>query len=90
MALYVAAVHLAGGTESRHIAEVIWMTETFQPGRCKTSEIVSYIEAGNPVRANGGKTVEQVGVVRQADRPAYIQTHAENQWTDVLLSLPRY
>jgi catechol-2,3-dioxygenase len=89
MAIYIAAVHLSGGTEHKHIASVIWVNEgTMQSGLNSTAEMVDFINQGNSVKVGDGKT--KVDVIVVTATPPYIRTVADGKWTDNLLALPRY
>ncbi len=91
MGVYIAAIHMAGGSTHEHVSEVIWMNETsFESGKTLTAEMVKYIDDGNSVRVSDGNTRVSVGVVRERGKAPFLRTYADKKWTDNLLALPKY
>ena len=91
MAVYIAAIHMSGGTEHKHIASCVWVIEkTFKSGITSTGGMVEFIDNGNKVKVSDGTTTASVGVVRPQGGAPYLRAYADQKWTDNLLSLPRY
>jgi hypothetical protein len=90
--IYIAAVHLSGGTQHEHISQLVWMNgSTFGSGIISRAGMVEFIDdKKGDVRASDGKTVAQVGVVHPNVGSAYLRTHKDGKWTDNLLALPQY
>jgi hypothetical protein len=92
MAHYIAAVHMSGGTQHEHIAEVIWMNgSSHVSGKNSTADMVDFIEnKKGDVRVSDGKTEVSVGVVRPQSGKPYLRTYKDKKWTDNLLAVTRY
>lgn len=88
--VYVTAVHMEGGQQHEHIAEVQWQNpQSRDTGRSSRAAMVDFIKNKNgDARVNDGRNEVQVGVVEA--QPPYLRTHADGKWTDNLLALPRY
>lgn len=85
----ITAVHMVGGTQHEHIAEVKWVNrETNAIGSSTREGMVDWIEKGGQATVSDGRNTVAVGVVNAT--PKYIRTHADGKWTDNLLALPRY
>ena len=87
----VTAVHMAGGIRHEHIAAVKWTNpQTSLGGSSTRAEMVKWIrdENGNAKVQGRDGSVAQIGVVNAT--PPYIRTHADGNWNDNLLTLPRY
>ncbi len=85
---YITAVRMSPSTanDHEHISEVRWE----QPGKtdtCTRQAMINFIEKGNAVYVHGSPDA-QVGVVRAT--PPYLRTYADGNWTNNLLSLPRF
>lgn len=88
MATYITAVRMSPTTSNdhQHISEVRYE----QPGTnstCETQAMVDFIRKGNAVSVHGSPDA-QVGVVNVS--PPYLRTYADGDWTNNLLSLPRF
>jgi hypothetical protein len=87
----VTAIHMTGGTRHEHIASVRWNKPgTNESGQSTREVMVDWIRNKSGVahvRGNDG-SVSTVGVVNAS--PPYIRTHADGNWNDNLLALPRY
>jgi hypothetical protein len=91
MAVYVAAVHMSGGTDHQHIASFVWVLEsTYKSGISTLSSMVDYVDGGNEVRVSDGSTTVKAVVVRDTGKAPYLRTFADGKLSDNLLSLPRY
>lgn len=90
--IYVAAIHLSGGTQDEHISQLVWMnSSTHKSGIISRADMVDYVEnKSGDVRASDGETTAQVSVVKPKSGSPYLRTHKDGKWTDNLLSLPHY
>lgn len=88
MSTYITAVRMSPSTanDHEHISEVGW-EQPGEPGTCTRQAMIDFIEKGNAVYVHGSPDA-QVGVVRAT--PPYLRTHADGNWTNNLLSLPRF
>ena len=85
----ITAVHMSGGTQHEHIANVKWKNAgDGNAGENSRQEMVDWIEKGGAAQVTDGRNTADVGVVNAS--PKYIRTHADGKWTDNLLALPRY
>lgn len=87
--IYITAIHLEGGSAHQHIASVRWINSV--DGVSKTSsrtDMVTFIEAKNAVKVGGENGPVSVGVVNGTSK--YLRTYADDEWTNNLLSLPRF
>lgn len=89
---YVTAVHMnSGGADHDHIAQVRWLNvESRVEGIADTAGMVEFIDDGNDVFVEDATGDVPVGVVRPDGRPPHLRTFADGDWTNNLLSLPRY
>lgn len=88
---YITGVHLLGGNQHEHISSVRWLNTVDGVSNVSTvAAMVEWIDWGNASFVGGSDGRVSVGVVRPAGRPAYLRTHADGQWTDNLLALPRF
>ena len=91
MAVYVAAIHLSGGTGHEHIASFVWVQEgTFKSGISDQMNMAKFIADGGQVKVSDGLRQAAVGVVRPQGGAPYLRSFADGQWTDNLLSMPRF
>ena len=91
MAVYIAAVHLTGGTQHENISAVVWVNDsTFRSGISTVDAMVAFIDSGNQVKVSDGTTTVFVGVVRESNKAPYLRSFADKVWTDNLLSMPTY
>jgi hypothetical protein len=87
--VYIAEIHMSGGTGHQHIASVRWRNpSTGDCGSSTRAVMVEWIEGGGLAYLRYGTTDVKVGVWK-AD-PPYLRTYADKTWNDNLLSLPRY
>ena len=88
MATYITHVRLSppNSNEHEHITHVRWWQPS-ETGECTKSAMVDFINKGNAVFVSGNPDV-RVGVVN--GNPPYLRTYADKQWTNNLLSLPRF
>jgi hypothetical protein len=93
MALRIVRVHLEGGTEHRHIAQLEWYQ--YDDNSRKTSSrqtIVDWLERSS---VNEAFTAPPTGYgqrvyVREQAGVKFIQTVADSQWSNNLLALPKF
>ena len=87
--VYITAIHMSGGKEHEHIAEVRWRNpENAETGASSRAVMVEWIDGGGSAKVSDGQTTVEVRVVRGP--PAYLRTYANGRWSDNLLALPRY
>lgn len=90
--VYITAVHMEGTESHEHIASVRWRNPSSgKTGQNSRQEMVDWIKNENgvaKVQGTGGASDVSVGVVEAS--PPYLRTYADRQWTNNLLSLPRY
>jgi len=84
---YITAIRMTPTTanDHQHISHVKWS----QPGQTGTStseEMIAFIDKGNAVYVQGPPDAK-VGV---DGNPKFLRTYADGQWTNNLLSLPRF
>jgi Protein of unknown function (DUF3892) len=91
MTIWVAAVHLGGGSRTEHINEVIWMdSRDHQSGKTGIAGMIDFItKHPGAVKVSDGKTEAVVEVVRGPQR-TYLRSEADPSKTDNLLTIPRY
>jgi len=85
---FITSIRMSPSTanDHEHIAEVRWE----QPGKnntCTRQAMIDFIDKGNAVYGHGSPDA-RVGVVRVT--PPYLRTQADGNWTNNLLSLPRF
>jgi hypothetical protein len=85
---YITHIRMSppNSNDHEHIAEVRW-SQPNETGECSRSAMVDFINKGNAVYVQGRPDV-QVGVVKTT--PPYLRTHADGNWNNNLLSLPRF
>ena len=89
--VYITGVHLDGGGQHEHIARVRWLDcNNGASNNMTTEEAINYLDKHNNLRVGGLDGPVAVAVVRPEGRKPYLRTVADNQWTDNLLSLPRF
>jgi len=89
--IYIAAVHMVGGTRAEHITEVIWMdSRDHQSGKTNVQGMIDFITK-NPgsVKVSDGKTEATVEVVKGPQR-TYLRSERDASKSDNLLGIPRY
>lgn len=88
---YITAVHMAGGTQHQHIAGVRWLNGVSgKSDTTTTAAMIEFMDKGNAVQVGGSDGPVTVSVVRPERGTPYLRTHADKQWNDNLLALPRY
>ena len=90
--VYVTSVHLVGGDRHEHIASVRWTNpQTNEHSQSTRAEMVTWIDSkqGDARVRDRGRDV-QIGTVHPQHGQPYLRTHADREWTDNLLALPRY
>lgn len=88
--VYVTAIHLVGGREHQHIAEVKWQNPSrHETGNSSRATMVEWIaNKKGDARVKDARGEVRIGVVNAS--PPYLRTHADGRWTDNLLALPQY
>ena len=88
MATYITHIRLSPPTSNdhQHITHVRW-EQAPKTGESTRQAMVDFIEKGNAVFVHGNPDA-RVGVVK--GNPPYLRTYADSQWTNNLLSLPRF
>lgn len=86
----ITAIHMVGTEHYEHIGELQWVNPgTGATGASSRAAMVQFVR-DNPNQAYvEGPTKRAYLRVREAT-PPYVQTYADNTWTDNLLALPRY
>ncbi len=88
----IRAVHMVGGTQHEHIANLKWKnTTTASEGESTRQGLVDWlnIQGNQAIVTTGGNSVS-VGVVNPTNGVPYVRTYADGIWTDNLLALPTY
>lgn len=92
--IYIYAIQMEPpGTEHGHIAAVKWKNpDTGESKESTRAEMVKKISDENVAAYVCGDHahIARVGVVKVNGEPTYIRTHADGDWNDNLLALPRY
>jgi uracil-DNA glycosylase len=88
MATYITHVRLSPPScnDRQHISEVRW-SQPGQTNECTRAAMVDFVNKGNAVFVHGSPDAK-VGVVNGS--PPYLRTHADGNWTNNRLSLPRF
>ena len=87
----ITAIHLVGTVHHQHIAEMKWINPGTQETGTSTREAMVEFVRRSPGEAYVQGPSEAAFLrVREAAEPPYVQTYADDTWTDNLLSLPRY
>lgn len=89
--VYVTAVQMSGGVSAMNtVASIRWRNPSDNgTGESTRTALVDWLENNSGiamVRGQGGDV--RVGVVNA--KPKHLRTHANGQWTDNLLSPPRF
>ncbi len=86
----ITSIHMVGGQHHQHIAEMKWVNPgTSATGASSREAMVTFVRGNSDQAYVQGPTARAYLRVREAN-PPYVQTYADNTWTDNLLSLPRY
>lgn len=87
--VFVTAIHLAGGTGHEHIAGIRWLNcSDSKSATMTTAQAVKWLNDGNGLWVADKDTPAEVRVANA--NPPYLRTVANGQYTDNLLSLPKY
>ena len=88
--IQITAIHMVGDDRHEHIGEMKWLDNSNGGGGTSTREaMVKFVRQFPNQAFVQGPTQSAFLRVREAS-PPYVQTYADNTWTDNLLSLPRY
>jgi len=86
----ITSVHMVGTDHHQHINEMKWInTSTGATGASSREAMVNFVKSSPNQAFVQGPTAQAFLRVREAT-PPYVQTYADNTWTDNLLALPRY
>ncbi|HWM33017.1 MAG TPA: DUF3892 domain-containing protein [Pseudolysinimonas sp.] len=89
MGIRITAVHLDGGEEHEHIAEVEWQNlEWGNVGESSVESVMSWLDEAENVAVVGQRA--RVDVVRSPTGSAWLQAVKDGFWSNELLALPRY
>ena len=89
----ITAIHLTDPPKHEHIALLRWRNiQTGSTGQSTVQQIIQWLEES---KANQAVVVNSdarayVGVRRPKNGPPYLRTHADGEWNDNLLALPRF
>lgn len=88
--VFFIGIHTEGGTSHEHITQVKWFDRSDNKTAVSDAEpMIAWIESGGVAKVTDGITTVDVGIVN-GEKRKYMRTHANNKWTDNLLSLPRF
>lgn len=86
----ITSIHLVGTQHHQHISEMKWVNPgTGATGASSREAMVTFVRT-NPNQAYVQGPTEKAFLRVRGTTPPYVQTYADNTWTDNLLSLPRY
>jgi hypothetical protein len=87
----ITAIRMVGTEHHQHISDLRWVNpDTQATGETSREGMVDFVRK-NPNGAyvqNGGANRAYLKVVETT--PPYVQTYADNTWTNNLLALPRF
>jgi hypothetical protein len=87
--IYIYEVHLSGGSRHEHISSVRWKNpDNRTSGQTTREEMVRWVRGGGAAYVCGNHHLARVALVNA--EPPYLRTHADGDWNDNLLALPRY
>ena len=87
--IYITAIRLSGGTNHQHITDLRWRNPgSGENGESTRATIVDWINKGGDARVQG--TYGDVQVVVVPANPPHLRTVANGNYSDNLLSLPRF
>jgi len=88
----ITGIRLEGGEGHEHISDVLWRSAATPLACASRQTLVDWLAEGNENQAivADGSAWVHVAVVRRANEPPYLRTHADGLWTDNLLSLPTF
>ena len=92
MSIEITAVHLEGGTNHQAITSFRWRNEqTGTTGQSDKPTMVKWIDEGNEANVADGAREVPVYTYHPTDgRQPWCQTKSDGDWSNNLLSLPRY
>lgn len=93
MAVRITAVHLSqGGYLNEHITDVKWTSyDDGSTGQSTKADMVKFIDVDHgKAYVESSTSKVEVGVVKPQGGTPYLRTFANGEWTDNLLSLPRF
>ncbi|MBX3195988.1 MAG: DUF3892 domain-containing protein [Microbacteriaceae bacterium] len=67
-----------------------WSCDSGVSGESDRPSLVEWIDGGGDAVVGEGRDQAPVAVVRIPGSAPFVRTHADGQWTDRLLTLPRY
>jgi len=91
--IQITAIRREGGEQHEHITAVQWRnTSTGRTGQSTRQTIVEWLSESraNQAVVSDGDRWAYVAVRHPTGRAPYIQTRADETWTDNLLALPEY
>lgn len=89
----ITAIHLTGSLKHEHIASLRWRNiQTGSTGQSTPQQIIQWLEESkvNQAVVVSSNARAYVGVQRPSNRRPYLRTHADGEWNDNLLALPRF
>jgi hypothetical protein len=89
LGIRITAVHLDGGDEHEHIAEVEWQNlEWGNVGESSVESVMRWLDEAENIAVVGQRS--RVDVVRSPTGSSWLQAVKDGFWSNDLLSLPRY
>ena len=90
--VFITAVHLAGGYRHEHITDHMWLDPADgKSGTSSTESMIKFLdEDGGVVKVAGPDGPVTVGTVHPKVGKPHLRSYADGEWSDNLLSLPRY
>lgn len=88
----ITAVRFSGGASHQHISDLLWVQSTGGDSTSSTRrQIIDWLEenTANQATVGVGADTAYVGVFGEGPG-AWLQTYADDQWNNNLLSLPRF
>jgi hypothetical protein len=67
-----------------------WRVDSGHTGECDRMSMIEWLEQGGEAVVGEGRESAPVAVVRVPGTAPFLRTHANGQWTDQLLALPRF
>jgi hypothetical protein len=86
----ITAIKMVGSEHHQHISDLRWVNpDTQATGESTRAAMVEYVrKTPNGAYVQSGANRAYLKVVETT--PPYVQTYADNTWTDNLLALPRF
>jgi len=89
--IYITAIQMSGGNQHTHIANVMWLDgANGKADISSTEQMIEFIDKPNTVQIGGRQGPVIVAVIRTPGQKPFLRTHADKQWSDNLLALPRF